>query len=77
VALGVLTFWAARATFSAGGSTRSFCRALAFIGTVFAISAVLQKAVAPRSVLFMIEPDRAARARSARSSIATISAAGC
>ena len=57
VALGVLTFWAARATFSAGGSTRSFCRALAFIGTVFAITAVLQKAVAPRSVLFMIEPD--------------------
>lgn len=57
VALGVLTFWAARATFSAGGSTRSFCRSLTFIGTVFAITAVLQKAVAPRSVLFMIEPD--------------------
>jgi putative inorganic carbon (hco3(-)) transporter len=57
VALGVLAFWSARATFSAGGSTRSFCRALTVIGTVFAIAAVLQKAVAPRSVLFMIEPD--------------------
>ena len=57
MALGVLTFWTARATFSAGGSTRSFCRALTFIGAVFAITAVLQKAVSPRSVLFMIEPD--------------------
>ena len=57
VALGVLTFWTARATFSAGGSTRTFCRALTFIGTLFAVTAVLQKAVSPRSVLFMIEPD--------------------
>jgi O-antigen ligase len=57
VALGILTFWTARATFSAGGSTRSFCRALTFIGVLFAVTAVLQKAVSPRSVLFMIEPD--------------------
>ena len=57
VALGVLTFWVARATFSAGGSTRSFCRALTFIGMLFAVTAVLQKAVSPRSVLFMLEPD--------------------
>jgi O-antigen ligase len=57
VALGVLTFWVARATFSAGGSTRTFCRALTFIGCLFAVTAVLQKAVSPRSVLFMLEPD--------------------
>ena len=57
VALGMLTFWTARATFSAGGSTRSFCRALTFIGVLFAIAAVMQKAVSPRSVLFMLEPD--------------------
>ena len=57
VALGVLTFWTARAIFSAGGSTRSFCRALTFIGTLFAVVAVLQKTVAPRSVLFLLEPD--------------------
>lgn len=57
VALGVLTFWTARATFSAGGSTRSFCRALTFLGAIAAASAVLQKAVSPRSVLFLIEPE--------------------
>jgi O-antigen ligase len=57
VALGVLAFWTARAVFSAGGSTRSFCRALTFIGAVFAVAAVLQKVVAPRSVLFMLEPE--------------------
>jgi O-antigen ligase len=57
VALGVLTFWTARATFSAGGSTRTFCRALTFAGALFALAAVLQKTVSPRSVLFMIEPE--------------------
>ena len=57
VALGVLTFWTSRATFSGGGSTRSFCRALTFIGALFAVTAVLQKAVTPRSVLFIIEPE--------------------
>ena len=57
VTLGVIAFWTARAAFSAGGSTRSFCRALTFFGTLFAVAALLQKAVAPRSVLFMLEPD--------------------
>ncbi|HUQ86212.1 MAG TPA: O-antigen ligase family protein [Vicinamibacterales bacterium] len=57
VVLGVLALWSSRATFSAGGSTRSFCRALTIIGTLFAVAALLQKAVSPRSVLFMIEPD--------------------
>ncbi|MBY0493721.1 MAG: O-antigen ligase family protein [Cyanobacteria bacterium] len=57
VALGVLTFWTSRATFSAGGSTRSFCRALTFMATAFAVAALIQKAVSPRSVLFMLEPE--------------------
>ena len=57
VALGVLTFWTARGAFSAGGSTRSMCRALTFLGALAAGTAVLAKAVSPRSVLFMIEPD--------------------
>lgn len=56
VALGVLGFWIARSVFSAGGGTRLFCRALAFLGSVAAILAVIQKAIAPRSVLFLIEP---------------------
>jgi hypothetical protein len=57
VALGVLAFWTARAAFSAGGSTRSVCRALTFLGALAALTAVLVRAVSPRSVLFMIEPD--------------------
>ena len=57
VVLGVLAFWTSRAAFSAGGSTRSFCRALTFMGALFALAAVLQKAVSPRSVLFMLEPE--------------------
>ena len=57
VVLGVLAFWTSRAAFSAGGSTRSLCRALTFIGTLVALAAILQKAVSPRSVLFMIEPE--------------------
>ena len=57
VALGVLVFWTARAAFSAGGSTRSVCRALAFLGALAAVTALLAKAVSPRSVLLMLEPD--------------------
>lgn len=55
--LGVLSFWVARALFGAGGSTRRFCRALALLGTLAAAMAVVQRAVAPRSVLFLIEPE--------------------
>ena len=57
VLLGVLTFWAARGMFSAGGSTRSFCRWLAFFGAAAAVMAVIQRAVAPRTVLFFVEPE--------------------
>lgn len=56
VSLGVLSFWIARAVFSAGGATRLFCRALAFLGALAAALAVIQKAIAPRSVLFVVEP---------------------
>ncbi len=56
VALGALSFWIARAVFSAGGGTRLFCRAIAFLGLAAAVMAVIQKAVAPRSVLFLVEP---------------------
>ena len=56
MALGVLIFWTARALFS-GGSTRSVCRALAFLGALAAVTAVLAKALSPRSVLLMLEPD--------------------
>jgi O-antigen ligase len=57
VALGVLTFWSARGMFGAGGSTRAVCRALAFLGALAAVMAVIQRAVAPSSVLFVIEPE--------------------
>lgn len=54
--LGALSFWIARAVFAAGGSTRLFCRTLTLMATLAAGLAVIQKAVAPRLVLFMIEP---------------------
>ncbi len=57
VALGVLAFWSARGLFGARGNTRSMCRALAFLGAVAAVAAIIQRAVAPRTVLFVIEPE--------------------
>ena len=57
VLLGILTFWAARGRFGAGGSTRTVCRALALLGAAAAIMALIQRAVAPRTVLFLIEPE--------------------
>lgn len=57
VLLGVLTFWTARGKFGAGGSTRTVCRALAFLGALAAVMALIQRAVAPRTVLFLLEPD--------------------
>ena len=57
VALGILSFWIARAVFSAGGSTRLFCRTLTFMATLAAGLAVIQKAATPRLVLFMMEPE--------------------
>jgi O-antigen ligase len=57
VVLGVLAFWTARGKFGAGGSTRTVCRALAFLGALAAVMAVIQRAVAPRTVLFLLEPE--------------------
>jgi len=57
VVLGIVTFWTARGMFGAGGSTRSVCRALALLGAAAAVMALIQRAIAPRSVLFMIEPE--------------------
>ena len=56
VALGVLSFWIARGLFSAGGSTRWFCRALAFLGGAAALAAVVFRAVSPGLVFGILEP---------------------
>ena len=56
VMLGILSFWIARALFGAGGQTRAFCRALAAIGALAAILALVQKAISPRLLLFVAEP---------------------
>ena len=42
---------------SVGVARLADCRALTFFGMIAAATAVLQKAVSPRSVLFFIEPD--------------------
>ena len=55
--LGVVSFWVARAVFSAGGGTRLFCRALALLATLAAAMALIQRVIAPRTVLFVLEPD--------------------
>jgi len=56
VTLGILSFWVARGLFSIGGHTRAFCRSLAVIGALAAVLALVQKAVAPKLLLFTIEP---------------------
>jgi hypothetical protein len=57
VALGALSYWLARAVFSAGGGTRMFLKAMTFLGVLAAVMAVVQKAVTPRGVLFMLVPE--------------------
>ena len=57
LALGILSFWVARALFGAGGNTRTFCRALALIGAAAALAALLQKAVTPRLLMFTVVPE--------------------
>ena len=56
-AIGILTFWAARGLFAAGGSSRAVCRALAFLGTLAAVTAIAQRAVTPHALLFVVEPE--------------------
>jgi putative inorganic carbon (hco3(-)) transporter len=55
--IGVLSFWTARAVFSVGGNTRAFCRALALIGAIVAIAAMIQKASTPKLLLFSVQPE--------------------
>jgi O-antigen ligase len=54
--LGIMSFWIARGLFGAGGQTRACCRALAAIGAVAAVLALVQKATAPKLLLFAVEP---------------------
>ncbi len=56
VALGVLSFWIARGIFSAGGSSRWFCRALAVVGGVAALTAVVFRATSPGLVFGILDP---------------------
>jgi hypothetical protein len=55
--LGILSFWIARGVFGAGGNTRSFCRVLAVFAAVVAVLAIVQRAVTPRHVMFVLAPD--------------------
>src|SRR6185436_14092550 len=55
--LGVLAFWITRALCGAGGHTRAICRTLAVVGPAAAVLAILQKAVTPRLVMFVVSPD--------------------
>lgn len=57
VTIGILSFWTARAVFGAGGNTRTFCRALAVVGAVAAIAALIQKATTPKLLLFSVQPE--------------------
>lgn len=57
VTLGIVAFWVARAVFGAGGNTRSFCRLLAVFGAAVAVAAVVQRATAPRLLLFVVSPE--------------------
>ncbi len=57
VILGILSFWIARSVFGAGGSSRKFCRALAIVGAVAAIAALVQKVVTPAMILGVLTPE--------------------
>jgi putative inorganic carbon (HCO3(-)) transporter len=57
VLIGMVSFWVARALFGAGGHTRAFCRAIALIGAVMAVMALVQKSTAPKLLMFTVEPE--------------------
>lgn len=57
VVLALLTFWVARAVFSARRGTRRVCQALAVMGAAAAILAIAQRAVVPGLVLGVLPPD--------------------
>ena len=55
--IGVLAYWVARGLFGSGGQTRAFCRAIAVIGAVVAVLALVQKATTPKLLMFSVEPE--------------------
>ncbi len=55
-ALAVLTFWSARAVFSGRRGIRRVCQALALIGGLAALVAIVQRAVVPELVLGILRP---------------------
>ena len=57
IIIGILSFWTARAVFSASGNTRAFCRMLALLGLVIAIAALIQKATTPKLLIFNVQPE--------------------
>jgi O-antigen ligase len=56
VFLGVASFWIARGVFSSGGSTRQFCRILAVMGCVAAVTAIVFRVVAPKMLFGVLRP---------------------
>lgn len=57
VVLAILTFWVARAVFSAPRGTRSACQALAVVGGAAAMLGIAQRALAPGLVLGVLPAD--------------------
>jgi len=55
--LAVLTFWVARAVFTARGGTRSICQAFALMGAAAALLAIAQRTLVPGLVLGVLPPD--------------------
>jgi O-antigen ligase len=51
MALGIVVFWTARGAFSGGASTRQFCRSVAWLAGLFAVTALVQRGVRPGLVL--------------------------
>jgi O-antigen ligase len=47
VALAILVFWIARGVFSAGGSTRHFCRLMGWLAAAASVVAIVQRATEP------------------------------
>lgn len=57
VVLSILSFWLARGVFSSGASTRTFCRFLALIGAVAAVSAIVFRTASPGVVQGVLQPE--------------------
>ena len=57
VVLAIVTFWIARGVFSFGGSTRQFCRALAILGAIAAVSALIFRIATPGLINGTLQPE--------------------